>query len=241
MIKLETHCHTGGSDCADCEIEIIVNKYVDAGYKGVVITNHYQGKYFDNYKGESEKEKKEYLISLYYEAKKAFNKHGIKTFFGLEVLANNPIDMHAEYTLFGVDDKFIMDNKPLYMLNQEELFSLCDKSGIFMYKTHPFRTREFIGEPKFMHGAEAFNGHYHHTNNNDLAEKFCEEYDLIKMSGTDFHHADQPITAGIELSENINTDKQLVECVFNREFTLIKNEKLYKEAHEKHLREKLCK
>lgn len=227
MIKFETHCHTGGSVCADCAVDVIAKNFKKAGYGGAAITNHLQSRFFDSYPGETEKEKKAYFISLYEKTKEAFRAEGLKTFFAAEVLANEPSG-HSEYILYGIDEKFLYDNKPLFRYSQKELFKLCDKNGVFMYKCHPFRTNEYTGDLSYMHGAESFNGHYHHENNNDDAEKFCTDNGLIKMSGTDYHHDGQPITAGIFLPENINDENALTEYIFKNNFKRIEEKEIYR-------------
>ena len=103
-----------------------------------------------------------------------------------------------------------------------------EDAGGFMYQTHPFRPNVVLGNPLYMHGAEAFNGHFHHDSRNELAEKFCEENGLVKMSGTDFHHDDQPVTAGILIPDEIADEAELVKYIMSGKAELIKNEKLYK-------------
>ncbi len=229
MIKLETHCHVyGTSPCADCADSIIIQKYKDAGYGAIVVTNHIHPKYFENYSGRNHKEKVDFYFSQYDRFGSKCKEAGIKTFFGAEVLVNCS-EGHSEFTIYGFDRSFLYDNKPLYSLTQEELFNLAEKNNLFMYKTHPFRIGEVHGNPKFMHGAECFNGHYHHVNNNELAEKFCLENNLIRMSGTDFHHDDQPITAGIYIPNYINNESQLTEYIFKKNFELLIDNKTYAE------------
>ena len=231
MIKLETHCHTGGSGCADCPVDIIADNYKKAGYGGVVVTNHMHPDCFSTYPGRTNKEKIKYYLSIYENTKKVFNDKGLKTFMGSEVLAITP--GHSDFIIYGFDESFLYDNKPLFYYTQEELFRLCDKNGIFMYKCHPFRTREYTGDPKLMHGAESFNGHWEHQNNNGIAEKFCDDNHLIKMSGTDYHHMQQPITAGIYLPENINTERELTDYIFENNFKRIENKELYQKEYDK--------
>lgn len=238
MIKLETHSHViGTSKCADCDMDLMIKKYKQAGYGGITVVNHMHPVFINTYPGETLKERLDYYFSVYDIFSEKCKKEGIKTFLGTEVLIDCK-EGHAEYILLGFDRDFIYDNVPLYTLNQKELFSLCDKNGVFMYKAHPFRTKEITGDPKFMHGAESFNGHYHHKNNNEEAKRFCDENNLVKLSGTDFHHSDQPITAGILISEEINDEKALVKAIINGEYTLIEEEEVYQTFYEKHVEEK---
>ena len=55
MIKLETHLHTGGSYCADCDIEYIFSEYKKAGYGALAITNHFSRNYIDDYSDGTDK------------------------------------------------------------------------------------------------------------------------------------------------------------------------------------------
>ena len=208
MIKVEAHCHTGASGCADTPIEILAKRYKEAGYGGIVVTNHIsEYEFYKKHEGTTAKEKKEYFINVYNESKKVINSYGLKTFFSCEVSVKS--DIHSEFILYGVTPEIINKYEPLFSYTQKELFEIANIENMFMYKTHPFRTYEYAGDPKFMHGAEVFNGHFKQENNNPLAKAFCEENGLIAMSGTDFHHQNQPITGGIYLPKDINTELEL--------------------------------
>ena len=221
MIKLETHCHINGlSSCSDGDDNLALKKYKEAGYGGIIATSHYSKDLCEQYyKGETYKEKIDYFFELYDKFLERARPFGIKVFLGAEVRL---ITDKQEYMILGFDRRFLYDNE-LYNLTQEELFNLCNEHGVFMYQTHPFRDGVVAGNPKFLHGAEGFNGHYHHNNHNELAQKFCEENNIVLLSGTDYHHDDQPVTAGIYVPNEIKTDKQLVNYILNNKFDIIAN------------------
>ncbi len=234
MMKLELHCHTlHGSGCGLADSETIVKRYLESGYGGVVITNHYYKSAFEGYNGESKKEKLDFYFSLYENVKKLGEKQGLKVFLGSEIAVDNQND----YLLFGFDRKLFYDNKPLYELSQKELFELAEKHGCFFAQAHPFRKGvKAVGDPELMHGVERFNGHFHHINNNDLAGEFCDKNKLIGLSGTDFHTPDQPITAGIFVPDNVSDEKQLTKCLLNKNFELYCDEKGYLSACDKYIK-----
>ena len=236
MIKIETHCHVlNSSHCAKADADTIISAYKKENYGGIVITNHMVEKELINYKGETYKEKLDYYFSIFDDIKEKGEKAGLKIFLASEIRACTS----EEYVLYGFDRKLFYDNKPLYEMDQKELFDLAEKNGLFLYQSHPFRDRvKVLGNPKYMHGSESFNGHYHHTNFNEKAVEFCEKNNLIGLSGTDYHNPGQPLTAGIFIPENINDEKALVECIFNRQFNIYKDEVTYKTELEKYLREK---
>lgn len=237
MIKLETHCHIkGGSFCADGDIDLLIKKYKEKGYGAIIVTTHYALSYYSQYPGKTHKEKIDYFFKLYDDFSIKAKKQGIKTFFGTEVLAKNKAN---EFMLLGFDREFLYQYPPLFELTQAELFDLANKHNIFMYQTHPFRKGISVGNPLFMHGAEIFNGHYHHKNNNKLAKDFCEKYSLIGLSGSDYHHDSQPITAGIYIPKEIETEKQLVEFIRQNKFEILEDSALYENSYSAYLNGKI--
>ena len=221
MIKLETHCHTlGGSSCATADNKTLTEKYRKAGYGGIVITNHISESSYDYHKGETHAEKVRFYYSLVETLREELKPYNIKVFSGAEIRAvpERGSVYGEEYMIYGITEKDMTDNRPFFTFTQEELFRFAEKKGLFMYQTHPFRDGVICGNPHLMHGAEIFNGHFHHYNHNDKAEEFCKKYGLIGISGTDFHHEEQPITAGIYIPDNVCTNEQLTEYIFKNDF-----------------------
>ena len=232
-MKLELHFHPkGGSNCADGDNLLAVKKYAELGYNAIVATTHYDINYYMTYPGVSHKDKVDYFFKVYDEFEKVANDYGLKTFLGTEIRC---IPTRTEYMLLGFDRQFLYDNVPLFLYSQQGLFELAEKHGFLMYQTHPFRTNVVAGLSEFMHGAESFNGHYHHQNNNDLAKEFCDNNGLISLSGTDYHHDDQPITSGVLVPDDIENEKQLAKCILEKNFTLINEENKYLTAYQNHL------
>ncbi|MBR5191890.1 MAG: hypothetical protein IKW33_00585 [Clostridia bacterium] len=225
MIKLETHCHCkGGSPCGQTPPKKLVEEYKNAGYGGIVLTNHSNEKSYNTYEGTTHKEKINFFFSLYEEFEKECVKNGLKAFYGIEVGTTD----NNEFMLYGFNKAFLYDNKPLFYYNQKELFAFAEKHNLFMYQTHPFRDGISLGNPKLMHGAESFNGHYNHFNHNEKAKEFCEKNKLIKISGTDYHIVDEIKTGGIYIPENVTDVFELTNYIFNNKVQIFENEEVYK-------------
>lgn len=225
MIKLETHVHSlGGSHCAHVNDDQILEEYSKLNYNAIVLTNHYCEVCYNEYSGTTHKEKLDHYFSLIDSLTLKAEKLGIKIFWGAETRAVRSDWLYSEYMIYGLNRKFLYDNKPLFTLTQEEMFKVCDKNGFFMYQTHPFRNGVTVGEPQYLHGVEGYNGHFNHENNNDKAMEFAEKYNLKVMSGSDYHEYHQPIRGGIYIPENISTNEQLCEFLFNNQPQLIKGE-----------------
>ena len=138
-------------------------------------------------------------------------KENVKVFYGAEIVTVTDDGMHQEFLLIGFDKQFLYDNDLVYKYNQKQLFELANKHNLFMYQTHPFRNGEKTGDPRYMHGAEGFNGHYHHDNNNEKALEFCKANGLKIMVGNDYHHYKQPLIAYMYLPKEIENERQLAD------------------------------
>ena len=104
-MKIETHFHAfGGSRCADGNNELAVEKYLQAGYDGVVVTTHYCLSYYVWYSPLSHKEKMDYFFKVYDDFATIANKRGLKTFFGAEVRC---VPTNTEYMLLGFDRQLL--------------------------------------------------------------------------------------------------------------------------------------
>lgn len=226
-IKLEMHAHClGGSGCASVPAKQLVEEYKNKDYGAIVLTNHICESEYVKYPGKTHKEKIDYYLSLFDAVKSEGEKVRLKVFLGAEVRVK--YDGFMEFMIYGFDKSFLYDNPPLYGFTQEELFELCDKNGIFLYQTHPFRSGVDNGNPEYMHGAECFNGHVNHVNNNNFAMEFCEKYDLIKTCGSDFHDCGQPITAYALIPETIDTDKKLSDYIKSGKLKIFGDEETYR-------------
>ena len=226
MIKVELHAHCkGGSGCAFVPAKDLIREYKDAGYNGIVLTNHICESEFNKYPGETRKEKLDFYFSLYEDTKREGEKQGLKVFLGAEIRAKE--DYFIEFMIYGFEKELLYNSTDLFTLNQKELFEFCEKNGIFMYQTHPFRRGVTCGDPKYLHGAEAFNGHVNHVNNNAQANEFCEKNGLIKLCGTDFHDPNQPKTSYALIPDDVNTEKELADYIRSGKLQIFGDEETY--------------
>ena len=236
MIKFDMHVHcSGASICADVTIEQLIDRYLSCGYKGVVLTNHINPKSYNAYEGLNHKQKTDYFFNVADKAVSLGREKGIKVLIGAEIRANTLDNTFQEYTIIGFERALLYDNKPLFELDQKQIFKLCEKNHLFMLQTHPFREGVTCGNPDYLHGAEAFNGHFHHDNNNQQALEFCQKYNLKMFSGTDFHHNIQPIIGGVYLPDFINNEVQLAEYLLNNQPRIIVDQSAYQLARQQFL------
>lgn len=100
-------------------------------------------------------------------------------------------------------------------------FKLFDKNGILMFQAHPLRGYCVLGDLKYMHGLEVYNGN--HENYNEKCLALAKENNLLCVSGSDYHGGgENAVSGGILIPQNINDEIQLAGYIKNNKLKLIK-------------------
>ena len=182
--RIELHAHTKPvSPCSEIPPADLVKAYIDQGFDGVVITNHFN---LGDMKGLPKEEGLDYYLSGYEEAKKAAEGTSLQVFLGTEIRFNE----HAnEFLIFGVD-RLILSECYDYLdkgfTAYRENIKLPDS---VLLQAHPFRDRMVRQEPELLDGIEVFNMHPGHNSRVAQAAKLAASVpNWIKTVGTDFHH-----------------------------------------------------
>lgn len=225
LFKTELHCHVmdnGCSKCAHISSENLIQKYVDAGYTTIVLTNHVNGgtKYFGD--RDYENGAKNYVNTYYELKKKAEGK--LTVLFGIEV--NFTSIPNNDFLVFGVEPEFMLKYPDMREYKLKNFHNLVNENGGILVQAHPFRPNMTIINNNYVDGIEVFNGHPGHPSHNDIAEKWANYYNLIKTSGTDTHDDHHPATCGILTEDPILDNKKLIETLkTNTQYRLIRFEK----------------
>ena len=220
MFKTELHCHSNDiSACARVSTQDIINKFYEAGYSTLVLTNHFSQGTLDHVGAKSWDEWIDKFVGAYEKLKKdAQGKLNI--LLGLELRLN---DSDNDYLVFGATEEFLRKIPHVFDLWPEDFHRLANENGCLFVQAHPFRNHMKIKRPDCLDGIEVFNGHFGHDSRNDIAELWAERYNLIKTSGTDFHYNDSPANGGIFTECEITSMEQLVEILKSGNYTLNKN------------------
>ncbi len=236
-MRIEMHAHcSGASYCADVTDQQFIADMNKNGIQAFLLVNHvHRG--FDKYPGNTYKEKVDYYLSRFDDLDTLAKQNGMKAFLGAEVVTLTEDGKHQEFIIVGFDRVFLYKHDLVNKVNQEQLFEIANKNGLFMYQAHPFRTGEKTGNPNFMHGAEGLNGHFHHDNNNEKALKFCEKNSLKIIVGNDYHHHNQPLVGWLVLPDDISNERQLAryllknqpQICFDQEKCLLERQKYIEE------------
>lgn len=220
--KTELHCHSKPmSICAEVDPAHIVKTYVAAGYTSLVLTNHINGNFAPPYAETDEwlSNVRRYL-QAYHDLKEEA-KGKLHILLGAELCPD--IFGYNDLLMYGITEEFLLAAPHLRRCSLEELSALMRKNGFLFAIAHPFRNNITMRDPALFDGIEVYNGHSHHNSRNFLARTLAEKTGLIPLSGTDYHHLDQPVTAGIETEEPITDNATLLRVLRSGNYTLIKN------------------
>ena len=190
MGKFELHCHTAENDkCALESAKDIVRLYKEAGYEGLVITDHYFKTFFEWFGDEFDREDHYAVIDRwlkgYRAAKKEGEACGMTVLLGAEVRFNGPIA--NDYLVYGLTEEFLYNAPFLNELpNLDALVEILPPDALVV-QAHPFRDRMLVHSPECLFGIEGYNGS-NPPIRNQLAKVFASHYGKPITSGSDCHH-----------------------------------------------------
>lgn len=220
-MKIEMHAHTSEvSPCAKVPAEEMVKACAEAGYQGVVVTDHFNDYVLESFPGSARDRVTRYLEG-YQRAQEAGAKLGIQVILGMEsCIAGGPED----FLVYGIGMDFFYQNPRFYQYSQEQAFKACQEYGALFFQAHPCRS---YCKPRDLHlldGVEVFNGNPRHENNNRRARKWAEKYHLgIFTSGSDFHQLEDAGKGGIILPSDVHDSMELAAALKQGMAELIEN------------------
>lgn len=218
----ETHFHTPKtSHCGTVPANEAIPKYIEAGYAGICVTDHYYKDWFyeDRFAGMSWAEKMNVWLEGYRSAVEAAKGTDLSIILGLELRFPDNMNDHLVY---GVDEQFLIDHAELYNMTCAEFHDFADAHGLFFAQAHPCRSMCSRRDPKDLHGVEVFNGNLRHNSRNDEAEQFAKENGLVMLSGSDFHEWEDLARGGIYLNKKPTDSAELAAMLLHGEVAGLK-------------------
>ncbi|MBQ9760287.1 MAG: PHP domain-containing protein [Clostridia bacterium] len=223
MNRYELHIHTAECDkAAAMPAAELVRRYHEAGYAGMVVTDHYfdifDEWFADELKGMSRKEYIHRWLKGYYAAREEGERLGFVVLPGAEVRFK---DTKNDYLIYGVDEQFFYDSPPLSELGSVEWLVNALPKNACVVQAHPFRNDMTVRVPTPLFGLEGFNGGNSRFRN-QMAKTFAEHYGKPITSGSDYHGGKHRFAVGgIETPKLIKTPKDLTDVLRSGEYTLI--------------------
>lgn len=221
LYRYETHCHENlCSKCAHSSPEEMVRAYKDAGFAGLVLTDHFIHGYNCVDASLPWAQRMECYYNAYLQAKAEGDKLDFDVIFGIE---------HAhgggqEVLVYGIDLAFLLAHPEIETATLEEFSALVHDAGGILIQAHPYR----YGGWEVPVRLELLDGVEIHNAGNDrqkdrMALQKAQEKACILTAGADSHAAWEARVgrAGIALPYRVATGQALVSALKKGDHKLV--------------------
>ena len=215
MYKYELHLHTSeASACGRSSGAELVDFYIENGYAGMVVTDHF---YHGNTRPSRELPWEEYIdeyVKGYEAAKEAAEGRDFDVFFGIE----EKFECWDEYLIYGITSDFLRAHPELRDMTAKEFFPFMHKEGAFIVQAHPYRERSYMLaktvmlRPNDVDAIEAYNcGNTPECNRRGY--EYAISTGLPLTGGSDCHKAAGELFSGVLVPERCRRIEDLVAMI----------------------------
>lgn len=201
MYKIETHLHTKySSSCGKLDLEQILSGYQEAGYSGIIVTDHFNRTCFEKFGATdwSDEDKFKLFMEGYNRLKEAAPAYGIRIYRGAEIRFD---ECQNDYLLYNFPDELLLDSEGLFRKGVAAFAPIVRSCGAMMIQAHPYRNPCTPAIACYLDGLEIMNWHPRQTNRNELAQEYAQVHDLLSISGSDCHRLPDIGRGGIGVEE----------------------------------------
>lgn len=218
LFDMHVHTHES-SNCGHIDGADVARNYKNAGYDGIVVTDHFCYPYFELYKDKTWKELCDRHHKGYLEAKKVGDEIGLCVLYGCEIRFKHPDN---DYLVYGMPNEFLVENPDILVWDVKKFSQACTDNGFLLYQAHPFRNGMTVTDPSLLFGIEVFNGKPTGENptRNAFANIWAEKFGLHKISGSDCHKEDEFARAGINFMTPIKNENDLISALREDKYML---------------------
>lgn len=215
VYQAETHCHTSPvSPCSRISPQHLIAAYEDAGYRYVIVTDHYHPVVLENpaLKGKTWEERVDFFWSGYEAARAAAGKKTV-VLPGMEVALgiSRETGIGNDFLVYGFDREFLLREPYLYRLGFAEFYRKMHENDLLVFQAHPYRYGLKPVEPVCYDGIEMVNTHPRHKSRNALAVDFAQAHHLWVIGGSDAHAEEDVGRGGVMLPAGIGSTRDLVQ------------------------------
>ena len=185
----ETHLHTcQASACGKSMGRDYIQRYIDAGYAGIMVTDHF---YRGNCSIERSLPWREFVNRFcagYEDARNEGERLGFPVFFGWEENFDGD-----EYLIYGLDKAWMAAHPEMPSWTRRQQYEIVRAAGGCVVQAHPFRARSYNHTIYLSHAlsdaVEGFNA-ANEPRWNSLAMRYAAITGLPVTAGSDNHCAD---------------------------------------------------
>ena len=221
LYRYETHCHANlCSKCAHSTPAEMVRAYKNAGFAGLVLTDHFIHGYTSVDQSLPWQARMQRYFEAYLQARAEGDKLDFDVIFGIE---------HAhgggqEVLVYGIGLEFLLDHPQIETASLEEFAALVHSAGGILIQAHPYRYGgwEVPLRPDLTDGIEVYNAGNDAWKNRMALQK-AQQFGCMVTAGADSHAAweERVGTAGIALPYRISDGQALVQALRNGDHKLV--------------------
>jgi histidinol phosphatase-like PHP family hydrolase len=187
LYRYETHLHTTeASACSMKSAEEHVKSYQEAGYTGIIVTDHFFNGNTSVPKDMPWMERIDLFSRGYENAMEAGDKCGLSVFFGWESGYRG-----TDFLIYGPDKQWMKEHPDMISWSVEDQYKQVHEAGGLVVHAHPFRVRPYIKEirlyPEYVDAVEVINVGNRNHNFDRQALLFAKKHNLPVTAGTDAH------------------------------------------------------
>ncbi|NLG02330.1 MAG: histidinol-phosphatase [Clostridia bacterium] len=224
----DTHVHTSqASACAKNSGADMARAYKEAGYAGIIITDHfYYGNTAVNRNLQWEDWVERFCLG-YLDAKQEGAKIGLDVFWGWESGYQG-----TEFLIYGLDKDWLLMHPEIRDANIRRQRELVEQDGGIVIHAHPYREEDYIREirlfPEYIHGVECLNAC--HSNPDSMAHyapeyderalRYAREHDFILTAGSDMHQMDL-YGGGMAYAEKFKDVDDFVKALYDKKACIL--------------------
>ena len=202
----ETHLHTcQASRCGRADGADYPDYMMERGFAGFIVTDHF-------FNGNSAvprelpwPERVAMYMSGYRAALKAAEGKDISVFFGVEFNFEGD-----EYLLYGVDEKWLLENPDMLSWSRKELYDSVHSYGGILIQAHPYRERDYLSRinltPAICDGIEICNI-ANPPYQNALGYEYAKKLGVPQTAGSDIHAFSEGPMAGMQFDRKLESVK----------------------------------
>ena len=184
----ETHLHTNGvSKCAISYGADYIPGYIDKGYSGMIVTDHFYNANCALSKRLPWSEWVNRFYQGYENARDEGERRGFDVFFGWE----ETFEGGDDYLIYGLDKQWLLDHPEVRTWTRGEQYRAVRAAGGCVIQAHPFRQRAYIPRVVLSAGCvdavEAVNGGHEDFSYDALAYRYAKKIGKPVTAGTDIH------------------------------------------------------
>lgn len=220
LYKYETHLHTSEtSACAAYSGAEQVRSYKEAGYEGIIVTDHFFNGNTTVPRNLPWEERVELFCKGYENAKLEGDRIGLSVFFGWEANYQS-----TEFLIYGLDKAWLLEHSDILSWSMEEHYHRVQEAGGFVVHAHPFRERDYIKEvrlfPELIDAVEVINVGNQNEEFDRQALAYAKKHKLPMTAGTDAHGRSE-LQSGMSFGHRLKNIEDFIEQIRLGEYELI--------------------